>query len=217
MTRAEAKANILMKIDEISPFDNADIQWDSLIEGMLDSCVRQVYESVPARFLKSTVLSFTTLNPIRREAIERGSFAIPSTCIRIIAIHSKTWSRPITTLITPEMPEYNYMNNIFVKGGADKPKGYIHQDYSDADPTITEERITISPYTFSNTDADITVYYVPMPSVGVSDSDTFDVQADLLDGIFWFTAYSVLVSMKEFDFSKAALSKYQEFLTLKKV
>lgn len=217
MTRGEAKVNILHKIDEISPFDNVDTQWDILIEGMLDSCVRKVYESVPPRFLKALVLSYSDSNPIRRIPIERASLAIPSDCIRILSVQCATWERPITTFITSDMPEFALQNNIYNKGGASKPKGYISQDYSDSDPTLTEQRIIVSPFTDDNINQDITVYYVKMPVLGTDDSHTFEVQADLLDGVYWFTAYSVLVSMKEVEFAKHALSKYQEFIIFKQV
>jgi len=184
---------------------------------MLDSCVRQVYESVHPRFLKASVLSFSDSDPVRRIPIEKASFAIPTDCIRVLSVQCRTWERPITTFITSDMPEYSLQNNIYNKGGASKPKGYISQDYSDVDPTLTEQRIMVSPFTDANVNQDITVYYVKMPVLGTDDSHDFEVQADLLDGVFWFTAYSVLVSMKEVEFAKHALSKYQEFIMFKQV
>ena len=75
----------------------------------------------------------------------------------------------------------------------------------------------VSPFTDANVNQDITVYYVKMPVLGTDDSHDFEVQSDLLDGVFWFTAYSVLVSMKEVEFAKHALSKYQEFIMFKQV
>lgn len=116
------------------------------------------------------------------------------------------------------MPEYSLQNNIYNKGGASKPKGYISQDYSDVDPTLTEQRIMVSPFTDANVNHDITVYYVKMPVLGTDDSHDFlKYKQTLLDGVFWFTAYSVLVSMKEVEFAKHALSKYQEFIMFKQV
>ena len=215
MTRAEAKINILHKIDEISPFDDVDIQWDSLIEGTLDASVRTFYCTVPSRFLKAKVQNLGNNITLTRIPIDKASFELQSDCIRLISIICTTWQIPITKLITPDMQEFRFQSNIYLKGGSAKPKGYVTQEMSTADATKTVQRVVVSPFTAFNDDSDLTYYYIPMPDCGDTDNDTFAVQEDLQEGIFWFVAYSILISMKQAEFSKQAYMKYQEFLATK--
>ena len=78
MNREQIKRNILQKIDEISPYQNTDEQYDLLIESMLDDMANRFMLAIPIEIIPmSSHIPHSFISHGTNEFIDIGLVKMP--------------------------------------------------------------------------------------------------------------------------------------------
>lgn len=135
MTRSEIIHNVLVKLDEITPFDDLSITGgaDNLanpvratVEALLDDCASQVQQDAPPSMcavfdFKSTITQEIT------DATVDGVMTVPLSAdfIKLGMLDLTCWNRPISRTYPAEHPIYLIQKNKYTRGGLSRPVGII--------------------------------------------------------------------------------------------
>jgi len=199
-------------MDEISPFQKTDEQFDSLMEGMLDDCTNLYLRSIPVHLIvKKELLLLNANSPSRN--FERGIanhhdlgiVLLPDGFLRLAYVACYEWHAPIVSaddVMTVNDKEYGRQFNQHTKAGLAKPMVFI--DTVD----VSKKRLIISPFRDHWGINVLSVYYV-------SETKPEKLQENLLDGFYWFFASHVLDAMQRYEQGKMAMGKFGEIVSEK--
>lgn len=208
-TRDNIKSNILAKIDEISPFSNIDVQWDTLIESVLDSSMNSFLLTIPIHLITPTLHVYTanTFKYGIDSFEDLGTFNLDADFLRFAYATCIYWYRPVNKIRVVSGSEYIRQFDINTRAGVAKPMVFL--DTIDD----TYKRLIISPFR-SNwiPQSDLRVYYVKRVETGAGKFQVSDVKDELLEGYYWFSAHHVLTAMQRYDFAKQAIIKFNEWV-----
>jgi hypothetical protein len=209
-TRDAIKRNVLSKIDEISPFQETDEQFDLLMESMLNDCANRYLSLLPIHLIVPVKLTLSVnppnLNFERGVANyhDLGIVYLPTDFLRIAYVNCLEWRRVVNAndCKTPADAQYNRQFNFHTRAGVAKPMAFVDTE------NVKGKRLIISPFRDDWGINILTILYVPktLPE---------NMQNDLLDGFYWFFASYILTSMQRPDFAKVAMEKFGEFLVNK--
>lgn len=215
MTRDDVVKNILIKIDEISPFSEPDEQFTLLIDGLLDNAANSFLRLIPLHLLRGVGkrLSTATLNAGSDSAFyvlnRLGAWDVPSSFLRMIKCTCNQWRRPVMTMLPITDSQYEKEFNRFTSSGNSKPVIY--------DDTIGDNRrLILAPYTDTGTHDDIELLYVeevPVSSQAQSGSQQYGIPEEILDSFFYYASYVILTTMQKADFAQLMLNKFKESIT----
>ncbi|OQA90835.1 MAG: hypothetical protein BWY27_00755 [Bacteroidetes bacterium ADurb.Bin234] len=208
-TRDEIKGNILAKMDEISPFSNIDVQWDTLIESLLNSSMNSFLTIIPIHLIKPVFHAYTSPTTFIHgtDAFhDLGILNLNDDFLRFSYATCIYWYRPARQLGFVTSRDYDRQFDIHTRAGVAKPKVFLD--------SINEsnKRLIISPFR-SNwiAQSDLKVYYVQKCETGAGLFQVEDVADELLEGYYWYAAHQVLTTMERPDFAQSAIQKYVEW------
>jgi hypothetical protein len=202
-------------MDEISPFNDTDEQYDLLIESMLDDMAKRYVCLLPLHLLRLPV------EHLRMSEWKYGTgiyqdmvyAMVPVKFLRFRTATCPHWRRPVMEkdFFTMENPEYNRQFDIHTRAGIAKPKVFIGHLTNIWD---MNKMFLVSPFRQNWLLSDLYFRYFYIPTISNTNStlNLTYLYDEILDGFFYFTASAVLTSMKQFDFAKAMQEKFQEFL-----
>ena len=209
MTRDDIKRNVLSKIDEISPFQETDQQFDSLMESMLDDCANRYLTVIPIHLIISKELQLSVNPPVNFERgvanyHDLGVVLLPDEFLRLAYVNCFEWRKPVNAseVLTCSTPEYGRQFNFHTKAGLQKPMVFIDSE------STKHKRLIISPFRDQWEIKNLKIYYVPK-------TKSEDMQENLLDGFYWFFAGLLLDAMQRYEQGKMAMGKFGEFLVNK--
>jgi hypothetical protein len=205
MNREDIKRNVLSKIDEISPFQETDEQFDRLMESMLDDCANRYLSILPIHLIIPQALPLSvnppTLNFERGVANyhDLGIVLLPADFLRMAYVNCFEWRKPVNEVKTCASAEYGRQFSFHTKAGLQKPMVFIDTE------STQRKRLIISPFRDQWGINLLKIYYIPktLPE---------DMQEDLLDGFYWFFASHLLDAMQRYEQGKMAGGKFAEFL-----
>jgi hypothetical protein len=213
MTRFEIKKNILHKVDEISPFKETDMQWDSLIEGMLDDMANRFLLAIPVYLIIYNTNFIYNKSHGTGRYIDIGLVKIPDNYLRLKYINCKHWKKIITEkdLFTTDSGEYNRQFDIHTRVGIARPKAFLEPIYStDALSLDKGVHLIVSPFRQNWLLRDLIICYVHRTKAE-------NLQENLLDGFFYFAANALLTSMRQTEFANAMMNKFTEWIQLQTI
>jgi hypothetical protein len=203
MTRAAVIDKVMVKLDELTPFDEALVissgndgvmPLREYIDSILNETTKEHLRNCPLKWITAINIGDITLATLSAQATmftltkpTDGSY------IKIHTVKHSTWARGIQTAITLDDPRYKLQNNIYTRGTINKPvvvdMGSTLDCYSIvavADPAETG--------TFK-----YVKYLIPE---SINDDNTVDMITTL-------AAYKVLAIMHELDHAKAMFEMYK--------
>jgi len=204
MNRAEIKANVLRVIDEISPFDNIDIVWDTLIEKTIDETAKRLLLSYPIHLLPSKQLDTTTFNNTEEGW---GTINLPSDFLKLSAFKFESWRRSVHETITEDDPRYYQQKNKYSRAGVARPVCALVSDYiiNYGDYQTVMELYPVY-YDWERSDIEKALY------IGILLPE--ELPTHLLEPFFWLAGSQVLITMEKNDFAQICMAKYQEYISL---
>lgn len=204
MNRADIKANVLRVIDEISPFDNIDIVWDTLIEQTIDEVAKRLLLNYPIHLIPSKQLDITTFYNTEDGW---GTLNLPSDFLKLSAFKFVSWRRAVHETITEEDSRYYQQKNKYSRAGVARPVCALVGDYV-TDYGYYQTVLELYPvyYDWDSSDIEKALY------IGVLLPE--QLPTHLLDPFFWLAGHQVLLTMEKNDFAQVCMAKYQEYITL---
>ena len=205
MNRDDIKRNVLSKIDEISPFQQTDEQFDLLMESMLDDCTNLYLRNIPIHLIipQELHLSVNSPNVNFGRGVDNyhdlGVVLLPDDFLRLAYVNCYEWRKPVHDVQSCASEEYNRQFNFHTKAGLQKPKVFIDSE------STQHKRLIISPFRDQWKINILKIYYVPK-------TKPEDMQEELLDGFYWFFASHVLDAMQRYEQGKMAIGRFGEFL-----
>lgn len=205
MNRAEIKANVLRVIDEISPFDNIDIIWDTLIEQTIDEVAKRLLLNYPIHLLPSKRLNITTFYNTEDGW---GTLNLPSDFLKLSAFKFTSWRRAVHEAITEEDPRYYQQKNKYSRAGVARPVCALIGDHRFTTSGYYQTVLELYPvyYDWDSSDIEKALY------IGVLLPE--ELPTHLLEPFFWLAGSQVLITMEKNDFAQVCMAKYQEYIAL---
>jgi len=215
MNRESIKRNILQKIDEISPYANTDEQFDLLIEGMLDDMANRFLRAIPIDFIPvSSLIPLSNISHGTNEFIDIALVSLPMDYLRFHSARCHHWQRVVTEkdLLNTQNVEYNRQFDMHTRAGVAKPKVFVDKTMKPAPPTqggnppyYMPNGLIVCPFRQNWMVSDLHIHYVCR-------SVAEYIYDELLDGFFYYTASSVLTSMRQIEFANAMKGKFDEWV-----
>lgn len=215
MTRNDVVDNILIKIDEISPFSEPDEQFKLLIDGMLDDSANAFLRLIPLHLLRGMehVLSTASLNTSSDSTDYTvnglGVWDVPQSVnfLRMTRCICSQWRRPVIGMTPVSSSDYMKEFNRFTSSGCCKPRIY--------DDTSSQRRLILAPYNDNQQKNDIRLYYIP--SIPKSDmehdgANTYGIPDEILDAFFYYASAQVLATTQRNEFAELMMNKFNEYL-----
>lgn len=199
MTRAEFISYVLVKVDELTPFEeelvissgnDGVMPIREYINSIADETAREHYHLSPLDKIGSANIDdFATIsvNGTQLELTKVADY------IKIFYLKHSSWNRPITKIITKDDPKYKLQYNTYSKGGTSKPEA------------IEEGTKVICFSVASGAPTTGTYQYVKYTAPELSNVQTIDLISTLC-------AHKVLAIMNKVEQSKTLLSLYQRYL-----
>jgi len=217
MTRSDIKRNVLQKIDEISPYQQTDEQWDLLIESMLDDMANRFLLAIPVSLITKNTATLSARNKSHgiNQWQDMALVTLPEDYLRFKYASCVHWRRIITEkdLYTTDSGEYNRQFDIHTRAGIAKPKAFIEPIITSTTSILTpqiEKNLIISPFRQNWYINSLIICYVKKVNAE-------NLEDDILDGFYYFVANAVLTSMRQVEFANAIMGKFTEWLQLKSI
>ena len=129
-TRDEIKDIVKHKLDEVSQFDEYQIDSVAFIEEFLDAAAEKILLTAPLHMIPPGDFSAQNQNA---RSDGTGYIALPSDFLRLSSFQMTEWDRPVIKAIGTEHPAYNLQKNNVTRGKPSKPIcviRYLASDYS---------------------------------------------------------------------------------------
>ena len=170
---------VALHMDEITPDETLTIQVDGgdnnplygLIDGLVDSCVLELFSVVPYWRLPQTAFSSNDVkveNVGDRKVIR---LKLGDTFLRVAEINCDKFQRPITEVVQEQSPEGKRQHNRFLMGREARPVGVLSHGVwtttvvnNGESETVSEDCREIDCYSVSSTPSEIVAFYIATPS-----------------------------------------------------
>lgn len=110
----------MIKMEEISPFDNGEVATNSIIDDMLDYSANLLQQKIPTHLLDRHTFKNQT---IVGSSDGTGYIVLPSDFLRLAKFKLSEWERPVRggNEISDDNPIYDLQKNPYLRGGLAKP------------------------------------------------------------------------------------------------
>lgn len=194
MTRENIIKQILLRIDEISPFKDADIIDNNLIDGLLNETAEDVLMKLPLHLLPSTTVN--SISEITDSILTK--FQLPTDFLRLIKLRLSSWIKPVNELLPEEHPKFQLQyNNKYLRGTVNRPIAFI----------VNASTSNKEAYCFGkgvvNT---VSQFYYCKKTLPESMPD------NILEPMFYMGAFKVLVAMEKPEVAKVAITQFENFV-----
>lgn len=177
MTRNELTAQVALRMDEVTPVEELQITVDgsdnnplyTLIDGILDDCVLELFTIAPYWRLPYTPFSGTQLSkifPERDDSRYMIRLRLEDNFLRLAYVSHALFQRPITEVYPEQSAEGKRQHNRYLMGREAKPVAVlsIGSWSADGEPPRTVQRKEIDCYSLpSQEDGDVKAFYIAKP------------------------------------------------------
>jgi len=204
MNRVQIKRNVLRVVDEITPFENVDIIWDTLLEETIDESAKRLLLSYPIHLLPPKQLN---TNTFYNTDDGWGTINLPQDFLKLSAFKMKSWRRAVHQPISQDDPRYYLQKNQYSRAGVAKPVCALVGDY------ITE-------YGYYQTVLELYPIYYDWDRTDIEKANYIGVLLPeelpdhLLEPFFWLAGHHVLLTMEKNEFAQICMTKYQEYISI---
>lgn len=194
MTRENIIKQILLRIDEISPFQDADIIDNNLIDGLLNETAEDVLMKLPLHLLPTTTVPYMS---VVTEAI-LTKFQLPTNFLRLIKLRLASWIKPVNELLPEEHPKFQLQyNNKYLRGTVNRPIAFI------VNASTSDKQVYCFGKGATNTISEL--YYCKK-------TDPDQMPDNILEPMFYIGAFKVLVAMEKPEVAKVAMTQFENFV-----
>ena len=197
MNRGSIVSQILMRMDEISPFANVQAMQNVPVDKFLNqSAIELLYLLPPFIIGKSTPIPVAEIS--KDTVLGIGSITLPSDFLKLNRFQMAAWQRPVTEAINEQSPEYAHQFNKYQRGGVAKPVVAVVAKGSNK----VLEYFSVPA---SDNHAVKEATYIPtmIPE---------NLPEHLVDPLSWLTAHTLFLVMGQEQSASAALLKVTQFI-----
>lgn len=195
MTRENIIKQILLRIDEISPFAATDIIDNDLIDGLLNESAEDVLMKLPLHLLPTSTPS--TVNQISDQISTK--IQLPIDFLRLIKLKLSGWNKSINELFPEEHPKFQLQyTNKYLRGTINRPIAFIVN-------ATTNQNKDILCFGNSN-DNNVSQFYYCKKLVAELIPD------NILEPLFYIGAFKTLVAMEKPEQAKVAMTQFENFI-----
>lgn len=141
MDRNQIIRRVRIKLDELAPFDGAEVVSNPTIESCLNEASDTLLMAAPTHIHPSPYdFSGNTVTPID---LTTATITLPDTYLRLVSLQLNKWRRAITTAQVEGSNTHSKQHNPYARGGTWKPvaiqrfentlRSHVIQFYSSAD------------------------------------------------------------------------------------
>jgi hypothetical protein len=196
MNRESIKKQILIRIDEISPFDSVDIIPNDLIDGLLDESAEDVLMKLPIHLLPTSVMA----NVVFVEGLISLKITLPTDFLRLIKLVVDGWIKPIHKLYTEEDTRFSLQyTNKYLRGTPNRPIGFLVSNA--ASP---QKDILLFGKLDTNLITEDVLYCKKLAADYIPDN--------ILEALFYVGAFKVLLAMEKPEQAKVAMAQFENFI-----
>ena len=200
MTRDNIIKNILLKIDEISPFSEPDDQMLGMIDGMLDDCANNYLRIIPKHLIRGQEKLFDNSKLLHSESVDGhiglGYWQAEEDFLRMTRCLCTHWLRTVTDISNSNELYHEY--DKFTRAGNAKPRVYIETQNG-------IRYLVLSPYYDFYVPQDFKLFYIPKVVAQ-------EIADEILDPFFYYAASNILTSQQRIEFAQVMLQKMQELI-----
>ena len=214
-TRAEIIDVVKTKLDELSPFEDVNVDAVDMIDKVLDDSGNTIRRIVPTHLLDAVDL-FTDPNNHIENADGSGLIIIgnktESIFIRLHSLKLNQWEVPVTKTISVDDPKYKLQRYSATRGGLCKPVAVLRYHYQPSTPTFpfVVDGMVIE-YFSVPAGTSHTVDYAKYVMSGPAQDLT--IQTNLLvDPLAWQCAGDIYLIQEKKEQAELAYAKVQEFI-----
>lgn len=121
MSRDEIINMVMIRMDEVTPFEEGAMVTSPLIASLLQEAANNIVLSFPAHlFTPSTGTSVTA----QKNDDGSGFINAPSAMIKFLKLMMNGWERPVTTLYSTLDPVYKLQSDKYLRGKPSKPMAF---------------------------------------------------------------------------------------------
>lgn len=195
MTRENIIKQILLRIDEISPFQDADIIDNNLIDGLLNETAEDVLMKLPLHLLPTSTPGSWQVQIDDYLMI----ITLPSDFLRLIKLKLSGWNKPVNELLPEEHPKFQLQyNNKYLRGTVNRPIAFIVNSTTNASKQIFA-------FGKGTTNAVSQFYYCKKLVAEL-------IPDNILEPMFYMGAFKVLVAMEKPEVAKVAMTQFENFV-----
>ena len=145
MTREQIIAQVLAKIDEVSPLaQEQEFSPAGTIDAIMNESVSNMLRNAPLHLLTPVKINTEGANFVHdTNADGTGRIALPSNFIRLYSFKMQAWSRPVEKTISVANPLYKLQHNPVTRGKSQKP--VVALSYHNTGTGVDDPNIGIYP------------------------------------------------------------------------
>ncbi len=145
MTREQIIAQVLAKIDEVSPLaQEQEFSPAGTIDAIMNESVSNMLRNAPLHLLTPVKINTEGANFVHdTNADGTGRIALPSNFIRLYSFKMQAWSRPVEKTISVANPLYKLQHNPVTRGKSQKP--VVALSYHNTGTGVDDPNIGIDP------------------------------------------------------------------------
>lgn len=215
-TRAAIKEVVKQKLDEVSQFDEYQIDSVAFIEEFLDPAAERVLLTMPLHLIQPT--SFADEQHDMRSN-GTGIVHLPLDFLRLSSFQMAEWDRPVVKAISKEHPLYNLQKNNITRGKPSKPVVVIGYYLDVYDSNSVEDNLGGTKYVkaleYFSVVTDHTIDHALYIAKVTADTDFPDSLVDVLAWQCAANILQVLGSEKAMAYCNAQVQQFIQDNTLK--
>lgn len=195
MTRENIIKQILLRIDEISPFQDADIIDNNLIDGLLNESAEDVLMKLPLHLLPTT---YSSISQVTVEGIVMR-FYVPSDFLRLIKLKMTKWIKAVNVLLPEEHPKFKLQfENKYLRATVNRPLAFIVNSTTNSEKEI---------YCFGKGSPEyVSQFYYCKKLLPEQLPDK------ILEPLYYIGAFKVLIAMEKPDAAKIAMTQFDNYI-----
>lgn len=191
---------VTARIDELMPDENIQSSPIPNLEQELDEAALFVLRTVPKELVYPAAINVANINLLLTNT-GRGIIVCPNDFVRFLRVTMTHWRRPVDSLLNVDSMKYRKMDSKNLGATSDNPAAALAPGIGL--PNGAAYSIELAPVIKG---AKASLVYVPRLKC-------YDVPEVLYDPLVWFTAYRILIVLRQGDVANAAFTQMQLAVT----
>ncbi len=204
MNRAQIIKAVQARMSDIMPGNQIEVSSQSYVDLLLNDAVENFYMLLPVNVLPHTDFNTTTPTLQPSDEVRVYRIKLPDNFIRLIAFRCADWRRSVSEAIAEGSSQHHAQYGKHTFGGNTRPQITLV-----ADPSLGR---SIEYYLYNKTTTNTNIIEA---SCAIK-SDAEEIPENLIGVFAWYVASVAFQSMEEYDASKAAMERVNEFIQLHK-
>lgn len=203
MTRAQIIKAVQARMSDILPGNQIEVASHNFVDTLLNDCVENFYMLIPNNVLPRTDFSSNTTQLVPNDEVLVYRIQLPENYIRLIAFRCNEWQRSVSKALAEGSSQHYAQFGKYTFGANTRPQVTLV-----ADPDLGRS----IEYYFTSTTTDTSI----LEASCVVKGDIEYMPDVLIDVFAWYVASVAYQAMEQYEASKAAMERVNEFILLHK-